>query len=362
MNNKAISITNVILLAMTFIGLKNHVTILSPLLAHSGRDGWLSVILSSLVTLLWVFLLLYIHKKTKQEDIKQWLESRLGKVPATIFHLFIACFFILLAAFTMRETIQWINGIFLMKTPIFVLLIIYAVLCLLLALSSFRTILITNAFVLFGVIIFGFFVAIVNIKVKDYNLLLPFMENGIQPVLKGMIYPASGMIEVIFFLYLQQSIKVRFRFRHYLIMIGILTMLTLGPLIGAITEFGPEEAIKQLFPAYEEWGLVHIGRFIEHLDFLSIYQWLTGTFIRVGIILYFAIHLFPFKNKKKKTWFLVAPIFILTCMLLLSLEDYIFVKLESEYFLPVTLIFFFFVSLFYGLLSLRADKTRRTDS
>ena len=35
-----ISILHVILLSMTVIGLKNHVTILPPLLQVDGRDGW----------------------------------------------------------------------------------------------------------------------------------------------------------------------------------------------------------------------------------------------------------------------------------------------------------------------------------
>src|SRR5690625_2351378 len=166
--------------------------ILLTLLLHGGRAGWVSVLLVILAILLWVFLLLYIHKKTNQKEIKQWLEEKLGKVWSTIFHIIVAFFFMLLAAFTMRETLQWINATFLIETPVFPLLIIYSVLCILLASTSLRTILITNAIVLFGVIIFGFFVAIVNIQVKDYTLLMPIFEDGFQPVLKGMVYPASG--------------------------------------------------------------------------------------------------------------------------------------------------------------------------
>lgn len=55
----------------------------------------------------------------------------------------------LLAAFTMRETLQWINATFLIETPVFPLLIIYSVLCILLASTSLRTILITNAIVFY---------------------------------------------------------------------------------------------------------------------------------------------------------------------------------------------------------------------
>src|SRR5699024_3342294 len=277
--------------------------------------------------------------------------ENIGKVWSTIFHVIVAFFFMILAAFTMRETLQWINATFLIETPVFPLLIIYTVVCILLASTSLRTILITNAIVLFGVIIFGFFVAIVNIQVKDYTLLMPIFEDGFQPVLKGMVYPASGMIEVVLILFFHHKIKGRIRFIHYVIIIGILTVLTLGPLIGAITEFGPDEAINQRFPAYEEWGLVSIGRFIEHLDFLSIYQWLTGAFIRVGLILYLVIHLLNFHGKTKKIWILITPFFLFICLILLNLEDHIFIKLKGDYFLPITFVVFFTISLFFGLVA-----------
>ena len=107
------------------------------------------MLLATLAILLWVFLLLYIHKKTNQKEIKQWLEEKLGKVWSTIFHIIVAFFFMLLAAFTMRETLQWINATFLIETPVFPLLIIYSVLCILLASTSLRTILITNAIVFY---------------------------------------------------------------------------------------------------------------------------------------------------------------------------------------------------------------------
>ena len=82
-----------------------------------------------------------------------------------------------------------------------------------------------------------------------------------------MIFPASGFIELLMLLFLQHQFKERIRWYHFAIMLAILVGLTLGPLIGAITEFGPNEAAKQRYPAYEEWGLVTIGRYIEHLDF-----------------------------------------------------------------------------------------------
>lgn len=361
MKNDSISMLQVTLLTMTVIGLKNHVTIIPPLLLHAGRSGWVSTLLSSFILMFWVLLLVYIHNKTNKAEIKKWLQERIGKVWSKVFNFTIAIFLILLAAFTMKEVLQWINATFLIETPVYYLLLIYTILCMVLASSNINTIVITNFFVLIGVVVFGFFVAITNIQVKDYNLLRPFFEDGFQPVLKSIVFPASGMIELAMLLFLQHQIKDRIRFFHYVIIIVILTVLTLGPLIGAIAEFGPDEAIKLRYPAYEEWGLVSIGRFIEHLDFLSIYQWLTGAFIRVGFILYIAISLFHIsgnkKTKLKKIWGFVTPLFLLMCVGLLMIEDQVFVKLKGDYFLPITLFVFLIISLLIVLFTFMPSKS-----
>ena len=77
--------------------------------------------------------------------------------------------------------------------------------------------------------VFGFFAAFTNLQVKDYSLLLPFFEYGLQPVLKGMIFPASAFVELIFFIFIQHKIKNRVRFSHFAVMLFILMFLTLGP-------------------------------------------------------------------------------------------------------------------------------------
>ncbi len=62
-----------------------------------------------------------------------------------------------MTAFTMVETLQWINTTFLPQTPVILLLFIYTILCILLVTTSIQTIVILNVFVLFGVVVLGFF-------------------------------------------------------------------------------------------------------------------------------------------------------------------------------------------------------------
>ncbi|MCY9547229.1 endospore germination permease [Lysinibacillus xylanilyticus] len=355
----SISILHVVFLSMTVIGLKNHVTIIPPLLDVVGRDGWASVIMATVIIFFWLFLLVYIQKKTNQEPIRDWLEAKIGKIGSTIVIYIIVIYLLILAAFTMVETLQWISSTFLPETPSIILLLIYTILCVLLVTTSLQTMVILNVFVLFGVVVFGFFVAFTNLQVKEYELLRPFFEHGFQPVIKGMIYPASGFIELIILLFLQHQFKERLRWYHFGIILIILMGLTLGPLMGAIAEFGPSEAAKQRYPAYEEWGLVSIGRYIEHLDFFSIYQWLTGTFIRVSFLLYVIADLLKMTGDPKQIWRMLAAPFFILCLPLIILNENIFLKVKGNYILTITFIFFFLLSIFFVIVAFFSGKSSK---
>ncbi len=355
----SISILHVIFLSMTVIGLKNHVTIIPPLLDVAKRDGWLSVLLAGGIIFFWLFLLVYIQSKSKQEPIRDWLTEKIGKICSSIVIYTIVIVLMIMAAFTMVETLQWVNTTFLPQTPVIILLFIYTILCILLVTTSLQTIVILNVFVLFGVVIFGFFVAFTNMQVKDYELLRPFFEHGFQPVFRGMIFPSSGFIELLMLLFLQHQFKERIRWYHFAIMLAILVGLTLGPLIGAITEFGPNEAAKQRYPAYEEWGLVTIGRYIEHLDFFSIYQWLTGTFIRVSFLLYIVADLLKMTGNPKRIWQMLAPPFFILCLPLIMLNESLFLKVKGNYILTSTFIFFFVLSIFFVIVAFLSDKSSK---
>ncbi|MDM5349443.1 endospore germination permease [Lysinibacillus sphaericus] len=353
----SISILHVIFLSMTVIGLKNHVTIIPPLLDAAKRDGWLSVLFSGGIIFFWLFLLVYIQKKSKQEPIRDWLTEKVGKVASSTVIYTVAIFLLIIAAFTMVETLQWVNTTFLPQTPVLILLFVYTILCILLVTTSLQTIVIVNVFVLFGVVILGFFVAFTNIQVKDYSLLRPFFEHGFQPILHGMIFPASGFIELLLLLFLQHQFKEQLRWYHFTIILAILIGLTLGPLIGAITEFGPSEAAKQRYPAYEEWGLVTIGRYIEHLDFFSIYQWLTGTFIRVSFLLYIVVDLLKMTGDPKRIWQMIAPPFFIICLPLIMLNESLFLKVKGHYILSATFIFLLALSIFFIVVAYLSDKS-----
>lgn len=360
-NAVKISLLHIIFISMTAIGLKNHVTILPPILESAKRDGWISVLLASILMFLWLLWMLYIQKKTELKPIKVWLRDKIGTVGTYIILFSTIVYLYFLATFALRETILWISYTFLTNTPLILLTILYIVLCFLLISTNIQTFVIVNTIILAFVVVFGFYASFANIPVKNYELLLPILEDGFQPVLKSIIYPASGFIEIFLLIFLQHHFKQPMKWYHIGIITFILLGLTLGPLISAIAEFGPDEAAKQRYPAYEEWTLVSIGRYIEHMDFLSVYQWLSGTFIRVGIILFIVCDILNFTGQPKKIWLYMMPPFLFLNLGFSLIEDNTFFKLNNYYFLIISFIFIFFLSIlltFIGKVSKRT-KVRR---
>ncbi|WP_339288613.1 GerAB/ArcD/ProY family transporter [Ureibacillus sp. FSL K6-0786] len=158
MNNTfKISILHVIFICLTSIGLKNHVTILSPILETAKRDGWISVILTSITLFPWLLWILYIQKKSQLKPIKVWLAEKLGQKTSKIILYIFIIFLYSLAAFTLRETILWMSSTFLENTPIPLLILLYIIVCFLLISTNIQTIVSVNTIILFFVIIFGFY-------------------------------------------------------------------------------------------------------------------------------------------------------------------------------------------------------------
>jgi hypothetical protein len=132
----------------------------------------------------------------------------------------------------------------------------------------------------------------------------------------------------------------------------------LGPLIGAITEFGPFEAAKQMVSPYEQWRLVKIGNYVEHVDFFSIYQWLAGASIRISMSIFLLIDFLPprqIKHKNKLIW-LIALIFIISAML--PINEYSFYLWMYRYYFPISLTIALSVSLVWFIVSLIVRPNR----
>lgn len=354
-----IDVFNVALLFFTSIGLVNHVTIIPALLSASGRDAWIAVIFTFFVVTLWSFTAYYVIKGTNRENIYVWLKKHYGKPVAYGFGFVIVVYLLSLVAVTLKDMIDWTYMTYLNKTPPFLLYTLFLLLCWFIGKTNLRTIAIANAVLLPVIIVLGFFVSYSNMRLKDYSLLTPILENGFYPVIQGMVYSAAGLVEIFLIIFIQHRIKGKIKFRFFVIVVFLLAGLTLGPATGGIATFGAEEITKQRFPAFQQWRLVSLGRFVEHVDFFSIYQWLSGAFIRISLALYVIGDLFAIPQGKKRELMLGVFCILVLIVLTFPFSDIEFLYFLSFFYLPASLILIVSLSVIFVLLTVVARRKGR---
>ncbi|MFF2091929.1 endospore germination permease [Paenibacillus sp. NPDC058174] len=309
--NKLISVWLAFSIIMLGAGLICHVLAIPAILDAAGRDAWLSIIAAGPLFILFMILMYVVMKRVHGQRLTDWVARQFGVVPSWLLRLSAALLLLVLGTHTLFETSNWTVATYLQFTPLSVVVIGGALVSALAAMRGLPTIAMTSAILLPFVIFLGYFVMGANTKYKNYNQLLPILEHGAEPVWQGMIYALAGMVEVWTLLLFQHEIKSKVKLWHLLILGVFMVGITLGPTIGGITEFGPEEAMKQRITPYDQWKLVNVGKLLQHVDFLSIYQWLSGSFARIAIAIYLIVDLLDIRRPHKR---MVAIACIMTVM------------------------------------------------
>ncbi|ALS22845.1 endospore germination permease [Paenibacillus naphthalenovorans] len=331
-NNK-ISLLQGYMLILIAIGILNHVIIIPLLLTVSHRDSWVSVLVVLAISPVWVACLSYIIKDMNGVPLKSWLYRHFGRLLSCFLLILISVYVFAMGTLCLKDTITWTIASYLPQTPVLALVLAGVICNLFAAKAGLRSIAIVTGILLPFVIIFGDFVMSANFKYKDYSLLFPVMEFGTAPIWKGLFYAAGGLLEMMGILFFQEHLTKRPRFGNLMLVLVLLTGLILGPLTGSIAIFGPNEAAEQRYPAFEQWRMVQLGQYIAHLDFFSIYQWLSGTFIRVTLALFVLVDIW--KPNKPLPWLILTAI-LMTGAVVLPFSDAEFLDFLGKVYFPLS--------------------------
>ncbi|MBB3109824.1 spore germination protein (amino acid permease) [Paenibacillus phyllosphaerae] len=306
------------------VGLSNHVILLPVILDEAGRDAWLSSPLSFVIIMPW--LLFIIHgtmKRTKYSRLTDLISSKLSKPVAWILLLPMLLLLLMLSFQTFTETVDWTSTTYLPATPPLVLQLCLIGLVAYGAWSGLQALVLISCLLLPSVVVLGDFVMTANMPDKDYSYLLPILENGPGGLIRATLFSVGSLLELSLLLLIQHHLRGELKRRYMLLLLFFVALLTLGPAIGAVTEFGPIEAAKLRYPAFAQWRLVTIGKYIEHLDFFAIFQWLSGAFIRISLPLFIVLDLLPVRRKSRRA-VLLASLCLIYVVVLQVLSHYNF--------------------------------------
>ncbi|MCU9612731.1 spore germination protein [Caldibacillus lycopersici] len=337
-----INITQLFTIFILSMGLTNHVIVIPFLINAAGRDAWISVIIGYILTLLFSLLLLYVTRKFQSVSIFEWISSTYSRLLSRVIAFLLFIYLTITGFITLKETVLWINETFLFNTPVVVVSLFILTASIYISYGKINVIAICAGVVLPFVIIFGLFVAIGTIPDKNFTLITPVLvENGWKEVIHGSLFAFGSAIELILLIFLQHRVDRELKFLHILLLIIFLSILTVGPLLGSISTFGVEEAGKLRYPAFFQWRILGIGNYFNHLDFFSIYQWLSGAFIHISMILYMIT--LPFDIKKKKQRFYIQAFICVIYLIVITLP------ISNEEFFTFLSRFYYIGSIFFGV-------------
>ncbi|WP_421617752.1 GerAB/ArcD/ProY family transporter [Brevibacillus sp. TJ4] len=341
------------------VGMMNHVLLMPQLIEVSARDSWISVLLASALFLPVFLMIGYIVNKTKQIPMMEWLSKHYGRwvvIPVSVFLVLVLISIVITVA---KDMMVWTTSSYLPETPPSVLISLFLALALYSALKGLKSVIITSGILLPIVVLFGEFVMIANYPNKDYSLLFPVFEHGLAPAWAGIVYIGAGLLELLFFVLVQHHVANNVRKRYFIILGLLLAGLALGPTMGAIAAFGPFESSLQRNPAFEQWRLVRIGGYIEHMDFLSIFQWLSGAFIRISFTLYLIRELIPWKRKG-----LILTVITALCwiVILYPLGDVDLFRILKHYYYPILFVVLLGLTILLFALALYAKPAKEANT
>ncbi|WP_106767667.1 GerAB/ArcD/ProY family transporter [Paenibacillus faecalis] len=358
-NIKQISTLNIYFIMLLALGITNHVIMIPALLQSAGRDAWFGVLVTIVIQIAWVYIIYFIMKRTNQEPIFTWFKQRFGSTLTWIFTIITVVYFFIMAMIILRETTTWLNVSYLPQTPKIAISISIILLCVYIANNGIRSIAIISGVLLPFVWILGHFVAIANMQYKDYSLLTPLFVEGYRPTLNSVIVASGGFMELIVLIFIQQYVSRKLNYLSVVMLSVLLGGLTIGPLMGAISSFGATMATQLRYPAFEQWMLVTITKYVTHVDFLALYQWMSGSLIRISLFLLIISNGIPIKKPKWRLLFLFILGALLTGISLIPRIDKEIEQYTLGKYSIISLVFLSTLTLMIALFTTIKVKTRK---
>jgi spore germination protein KB len=173
-----------------------------------------------------------------------------------------------------------------LRTPSLIFGVIFLLVCAYATFMGLEAFLRANEVLLPLLIIAGILASSMAFPDKDFKLLLPIMEEGIAPVLRGSIPLIALMAEMVVIGMIQPALSPPTVLKKASIgAVLIISALFVGPLTGPIAIFGAELATKQIYPTYEQIKYIKLA-FLENLQPLAVLLWLAGSFGKISLFYY----------------------------------------------------------------------------
>lgn len=311
---------------------------------YARNDFWMTGILSSLSGIITVYAASRLHQLYPNETIIQHSERIAGVLPGKILSILFFFYMIEGTGSIIRQYAEFVNGSFLFKTPI-ILIISSMVLLTCFAVRGGLEIMARCAVIFTPFFILSLFLLLLLFPDLDIKNVFPILNHGIIPVLQGTIAPQAWNSEMFFMTFFLPCLNNPEKGKKWGIIslcaivismtyVNLITLFLLGPDIG-----------NKIYPILIAFRYISIANFIENLDSLLLAMWVVGNFIKISVFFYVAVLTFAETLKLSDYRPVVFPLGILAIILSLwdipsfsALSTYLMLAVPFEAFIALNLI------------------------
>ncbi len=281
--------------------------------SEAKQDAWISIIIGNILGIILFLLYGLIIRNYPNLTLIEIIEKIFGKVIGKIVGLIYILYYIFFGTILFRDIIELIVLYVLSITPV---LVIGMLACLVITYALFLGI---ENIARFGVIIFAltvplkllFCLTVLVTDIVHFDNIFPLVENGWLPILKTA-FPTiitTPFSQLFIFLMLIPYVNDQ----EKVMKAGILAYITTGFILVIITLtnifiLGPLFIELALFPTIQMVRLINIYDFIQRVEGLAVFTFLTCGFTKVIIYAYTASIGFNILVKTKKYQLYIIPV------------------------------------------------------
>jgi spore germination protein KB len=253
---------------------------------YAKNDLWLSTIFASLAGFLTVYIANRLHRLFPKETIIQYSQRILGTFAGKALGVIYMLFYVHITGIVAREYADFLVSMFLPLTPTSVVITLM-VLVAAMAVRGGVEVVGRTAVVFFPVFTLPLILFVVMLfNDLDPRNLLPVMEHGITPVIKGASVPQTWFSEfflISFFLPMLTDSEKGMKWGMASVT-GVMLTMVLVNLI-ALFLFGQDIATFT-YPVMEVARYISVADFFENLQSVIMMLWVLGAFVKISLFYY----------------------------------------------------------------------------
>lgn len=255
---------------------------------YAAQNAWISTLIGMVLGLLANYMYSKFAKLYPQLTLIEAIQKVFGKWFGTLLSLMTLMFFLVVIAGSIRGISDFVIAEMLPATPIPAILLLFIFIVIMATRLGIEVIGRAGEIFTPMVIILFLILTVAIVPQMEIVRILPIMEDGIKPVLRGTIpITAYTFLEPVVFLmilpYVNKQQQITRSFIHGTLLGGSVIFITI---LVSILVLGPDLTARDVYPSYNIARRISVGGFFERVEALIALQWMLTFFIKVTLYFY----------------------------------------------------------------------------